>query len=154
MGMEFRFYPFGELGSYRYADIVAVYEGKWIFCKHKDRTTWEMAGGHIEAGETPLTAAKRELFEETGAVLFDIESLCDYWVEGELGGVYGTAHGQVFFARVHELGDLPDNSEMSEVALFDVIPLELTYPRLVAEIVGGDAHAFLKQKYISAQTEQ
>jgi len=152
--MEFRFYPFGELGSYKYADIVAVYEGKWIFCKHKGRTTWEMAGGHIEAGETPLAAAKRELFEETGAVRFELEPLCDYWVEGELGGVCGTAQGQVFFARVCELGELPEYSEMETVELFDEIPKELTYPELVTGIVGGDAYAFFKQKHISAKAEQ
>jgi len=128
--MRFEFYPFGELGSYKYADIIAIYEGKWIFCKHKDRTTWEMAGGHIETGETPLMAAKRELFEETGAVRFDIEPLCDYWVEGELGGVRGVAHGQVFFAQVHELDELPDYSEMKQVALLDELPKNLTYPGL------------------------
>jgi len=129
--MEFKFYPFGSLGSYKYADIAAVHDGKWIFCKHKERGTWEMAGGHIEDGETPLDAAKRELFEETGAVCFDIEPLCDYWVEGELGGVHGTAQGQVFFAKVYALGEIPSESEMEKVALFDEFPENLTYPELV-----------------------
>ena len=43
----------------------------------------------------------------------------------------GIAHGQVFFARVYELGELPDYSEMERVELFDEIPQELTYPELV-----------------------
>ena len=40
---------------------------------HKKRTTWEYPSGWIEEGETPLEAEKRELYEETGAVAFDME---------------------------------------------------------------------------------
>jgi len=132
--MECKLYPFGSLGGYKFVTIFAVHNSKWIFCKHKDRTTWEEAGGHIEVNEAPLEAAKRELFEETGAAHFDIEPICDYWVEGELGGVYGNAHGQVFFANVHVLGEIPHYSEMEKVELFDDFPKELTHPEFVAEV--------------------
>jgi 8-oxo-dGTP pyrophosphatase MutT (NUDIX family) len=46
-----------------------------IFCRHDDAIllirhkrlgTWLPVGGEIEAGETPLEAARRELYEETG----------------------------------------------------------------------------------------
>lgn len=47
--------------------IVSEYKGKWIFCKQKNKDTWELPGGKIEKEETPLAAAKRELYEETGA---------------------------------------------------------------------------------------
>ena len=52
--------------------IMAKMNGEWIFCRHKERDTWEFPGGHREPGETVLQAAKRELYEETGAVVFDI----------------------------------------------------------------------------------
>ena len=36
---------------------------------------WDISKGHIEDGETPLEAAKRELYEESGASDFKIEPL-------------------------------------------------------------------------------
>ena len=68
--MKFVTYPFGSFKNYFSADVFAVYQGKWIFCRNKERTTWEHPSGWIEEGETPLEAAKRVLFEETGAVDF------------------------------------------------------------------------------------
>lgn len=128
--MEFKTYPFNTLGNYFSADIMATYNGKWIFCMHKERTTWENPSGHIESGETPLQAAKRELYEETGAVDFDIEPLCDYYINGEQNGWKFKGNGQVYFAIVHDLDELPDYSEMRRIGFFDSLPDELTYPIL------------------------
>lgn len=94
-------HPFNTLKGYFCVDIMALYKGKWIFCKHKKRDTWENPGGHIEAGGTPPEAAKRELYEETGAVSFYIEPLCDYYIDGEIGGKYFKGNVQVYFAIVH-----------------------------------------------------
>jgi len=121
-------YPFNSLGDYKYADVAAVYKGKWIFCKHRDRDTWEHPAGHIEPGETPLEAAKRELYEETGAINSDIEPLFDYWVYGELDGTKIVGNGQVYFATIHALGELPCDSEMEKIEFFDDLPDDLTYP--------------------------
>ena len=81
--MEFKIYPFNTHTNYFSADIMATYKGKWVFCKHKNRTTWEHPSGWIEEGESALEAAKRELFEETGSIEFDIEPLCDYYIDME-----------------------------------------------------------------------
>ena len=35
--------------------------GKWVFCKHKERDTFEVHGGHREFGEDIIETAKREL---------------------------------------------------------------------------------------------
>lgn len=99
-----------------------------MFCMHKQRNTWEHPSGWIENGETPMEAAKRELFEETGAVNFDIEPLCDYYIDAELNGYHYKGNGQVYFAVIHTLGDLPDYSEMGKIGLFDSLPDNLTYP--------------------------
>ena len=128
--MEFQIHPFASFKSYFSADIMAIYQGKWILCMHKKRTTWEHPSGWIEAGETPLEAAKRELFEETGALDFHLEPLCDYSIDGVLNGFYYQGNGQVYFAVVHKLGPIPSGSEMAKIGLFETLPEHLTYPIL------------------------
>ena len=122
-------YPLGQKAPYKYVVVMSKYQGKILLSRHKDRTTWETQGGHIEPGETPLDAARRELYEESGAVDFDIRPVFDYWAGDENGG----ASGQVFAAEIHKLGPMPD-SKMAEVRAFDEIPPNVTYPAITPEI--------------------
>ena len=65
--LEVRFYDKIEDSQLDFAVIIARTGEKWVFCKHKKRDTYEVPGGHREAGETIEEAANRELKEETGA---------------------------------------------------------------------------------------
>ena len=116
----------GELSDYTFVTIFCRYQNKWLYCRIKDETGYGNAGGKIEAGEKTIEAAKRELYEETGALQFDITPLFDYSVERPEG--YTT--GQVFLAHIHELGELPQY-EMAEVRLFDAFPEKLRFPDIL-----------------------
>ena len=124
-------YEVGALKTYKYVVILSTRCGKIMLSRHKQRTTWETQGGHVEPGETPMQAAERELYEESGALRYDIRALCDYWAGDEITGEGAT--GMVFHAEIHELGPMPD-SEMAEVRLFDGLPENLTYPGITPEL--------------------
>ena len=107
------------------ASIITYKEGKVLLQKRKDNNCWGYHGGAVEMGEKVEDAARRELFEETGAIEFKIKSLFDYSVTVSSG----TTYGRVYFSKIIELGKLPD-LEIEEVKLFENIPKELTYPEI------------------------
>lgn len=72
------FYEKADSDLIRCAVIAAKYRGKWVFCRHKERKTWEFPGGHIEKGETAEAAAGRELYEETGALEYRLYPVAAY----------------------------------------------------------------------------
>ncbi len=120
---EIKFHDKSEVdeSTLKFVVIVAKYEGKLVYCRHKERTTYEIAGGHIEEGETALEAAKRELFEETGAIDFDIDFVSDYSYN---------EYGSLYYAEIKELEQIPEYSEIAEIVLVDTPLDSLTYPHI------------------------
>ena len=125
-------HPLESLKQYKYVVVCSRYQGKWLLSRHRKRSTWETQGGHIEPGESPLQAARRELYEESGvrdAQLYPVCDYCGYDAQSH-------ANGMVFLAVIRQLGTMPE-SEMKETTLFDAMPQALTYPnvspRLYAE---------------------
>ena len=59
-------YLMAKNGARKNTTLISQSNGKWVFCKHKERDTYEVPGGHREAGEDILETAKRELQERLG----------------------------------------------------------------------------------------
>ena len=111
-----------QSGEHRLVAIMARYRGGWIWVMNRNRSTWELPGGHIETGEEPDETASRELFEETGALDFSMVPLFDYTIQ------QGSARSdcRMFYAAVTKLGALPQ-SEIQKIGMFNSPPDELTY---------------------------
>ncbi len=124
--------PLGHFDRYKYVVVLSRYEGKILLSRHRERSTWETQGGHVEPGETPLEAARRELYEESGALDYDLIPLCDYRAWDEETGKGAT--GVVFAADIHSLGDIPQGSEMAQTRTFDALPENVTYPAITPEL--------------------
>ena len=129
--LQVNFYDSVDDSLLKFAVIASRCKNQWVFCKHKQRNTYEIPGGHREAGETILAAAKRELFEETGAVEFDIKPICVYSVQGDNGVIHNEEEtfGMLFFANITTFEKLPE-FEMEKIELFRGLPDELTYPQI------------------------
>ncbi|MDR0469761.1 MAG: NUDIX domain-containing protein [Peptococcaceae bacterium] len=124
------FFPREDQEEAKIVVIATKYRGKWLFVRHKDRTTFEMPAGHRESGESLLEAARRELYEETGAVDYAIWPVTAYGVlQGD-----ETNYGQLYFAAVEHLGNLPPY-EIAERFILNRPPEALTYATIQHQLL-------------------
>ncbi len=132
--MIIRFYDSVEDCLLKFAVIVSKHKDKWVFCKHKQRTTYEVPGGHREAGENIFATAKRELYEETGAVDFDIRPVCVYSVTAPGNFDGAETFGMLYFANIKEF-ESELHSEIEKIELFDELPSSWTYPLIQPKLI-------------------
>lgn len=134
--IEVRFYDEIEDSLLKFAVIISKTNGKWVFCKHKERDTYEVPGGHRESGETIEETARRELREETGAVEFDIKPVCVYSVKGKTRAnenLNDETFGMLFIAEIFSFEEL--HSEMEQIIICDELVENWTYPLIQPKLL-------------------
>lgn len=134
--VEVRFFDNVPDELLKFAVIIAKHNGKWIFCKHKDRDTYELPGGHRESGEAILETAERKLQEETGATDYTIKSICVYSVKGKTRVTKTDDEenfGMLFFADVKSFGDI--HSEIEKIIISDSLVDSWTYPLIQPKLI-------------------
>lgn len=130
--MVVKFYDSVDDELIKFAVIISRSKGKWVFCKHRDRTTLEVPGGHREQGETADEAAKRELVEETGAIDFTIAPICVYSVVKT--DESKESYGMLYYAEINTFtSEL--HSEIESIHLIDGLPDNWTYPLIQPELI-------------------
>lgn len=134
--IKVKFYNSVEDSLLKFAVIISKSNGKWVFCKHKERDTYEIPGGHREDGESILETAKRELQEETGAVRFHIEPICVYSVTGKtrVNETGEETFGLLCYAEILAFSDKL-YSEMEKVVLMEKLPESWTYPFIQPKLI-------------------
>lgn len=132
--VKVKFYDNIEDGLLKFAVIIARAEGKWVLCKHKERSTYEVPGGHRESGEDILTTAKRELYEETGAIDFHIEPMCVYSVTAKDNFDGQESFGMLYFAEINSFEE-ELHSEIEKIYLMEDWPSEWTYPLIQPKLI-------------------
>ena len=134
MMVEVRFYDKVDDSLLKFAVIITKTEGRWVFCKHKDRDTYEVPGGHREPGEVIDETARRELYEETGAIDFSMVPVCVYSVTApdNFDGV--ETFGMLFYADVSSF-ETELHSEIERIEITDELPSAWTYPLIQPKLL-------------------
>ena len=101
-----------------YVNVVAITTDDKFLCFRQTKyalnsTSLAPVGGYLNPGEEPLTAAQRELYEETGYTALEWVSLGRYAVDGNRGA--GVAH--LFLARQARRVTDPNADDLEEQEL-------------------------------------
>ena len=107
-----------NIGPITFVTVVAHKHGQILYAKGCEDGNWTLPSGRVEPGETAEEAAHRELLEETGTTVTNLEVLCyvhslmfglDYW-------------GITYIGEVSSLGTFTDTDEVAEVAFWSQPP--------------------------------
>ncbi|WP_202708968.1 NUDIX domain-containing protein [Sporosalibacterium faouarense] len=111
--------------------VFPFYNDNFVMTFHMKRKGWEFPAGTREEGETPLECAKRESFEEAGAILKNVKALGYYTVNnGDKKLKYA-----IYKAEIDRFEPKPSWSETDLVKLFTELPEDISYQDDVYKIV-------------------
>ncbi|MCS6830675.1 MAG: NUDIX domain-containing protein [Armatimonadota bacterium] len=113
--------------------LFAFFGGRVVLCDI-ERRGWSIPSGHLQPGETPEQAIRREAREEAGIVLDKIQPLGVYVLTDSAGGQW---YAPVFVGEVAHFTSIPDSSESHGILLMppeDVQEVYHLWDPLIAEV--------------------
>ena len=132
--VEVRFYDEVDDSLLKFAVIIAKSGGRWVFCKHRKRSTYEIPGGHREPGELIDDTAKRELYEETGATDYTLQRVCVYSVTATDNFNGEETFGMLYFADIFSF-EKELHSEIEKIIITDRLVNDWTYPLIQPKLI-------------------
>ncbi|MBR3430017.1 MAG: NUDIX domain-containing protein [Clostridia bacterium] len=132
--VEVKFYDEVDDSLLKFAVIIAKSDDKWVFCKHQERNTYEIPGGHREPGELIDDTARRELYEETGATDYTLKRIGVYSVTApdNFNGV--ETFGMLYFADVLSF-EKELHNEIEKIIMTDRLVNDWTYPLIQPKLI-------------------
>lgn len=132
--VKVKFYDEVDDNLLKFAVIIAKTNNKWVFCKHRKRNTYEVPGGHREDGESIMDTAKRELYEETGAIRYTLKPVCVYSVTAPDNFNGEETFGMLYYADIHSFE--PElHSEIERIVITDQLVDQWTYPLIQPKLI-------------------
>ena len=110
----------------RHVLVICKFNGSWVMTKHSVRGL-EFPGGKVEPGESLTQAAKREVYEETGAVIGEPEWFAEYMVFSE-----EPFCKTVFIAEAERL-EMTDWMETEGLVLLEKLHLDSSFSFLMKD---------------------
>lgn len=115
------------------AGVIIIDKNKRVLLQHRtDNNTWSIPGGIIEPGENVEEAAKREVHEETGLTVDELQLFNIYSGE-EQHYIYPNGDevyfiNIVFITKMFQGKTVADGEESNEVRFFEIdnLPKEIT----------------------------
>jgi len=135
--IEVKFYDTVDDYLLKFAVIVAKYNDKFVYCKNINRDTYEIPGGRREMNENIFETAKRELWEETGAIEYNIIPISVYSVirnDEKQDNSKTESFGMLYYAKIKTFEKLP-NYEIEKIEFFEEMPEGLTYPEIQPKLL-------------------
>lgn len=107
-------------GRLKHASVAAIIErnGKYLLSKRRAfEFGYANISGHIEYGESPEEAIKREVFEETGMIVRDLKNVFNEEVDGDKCRAGADIHDYICY-KVSTTGEPVKNNESLELGWF------------------------------------